>query len=125
MLYYQREGELPVPWVMRWALGFSYEHLYYSKYLFTLLCTLLYYLLSLWSLRVLGLAAYTRKVLGGAYLAFMLLSALSMLYAWFIKGKLNEEEYTLSRWLMGVLQSPLLFLILWASSGLYKKEEKL
>lgn len=124
MLYYQREGELPVPLLMQWALHFSYEQLYYSKYFFTLLCTLFYYLLSLWALHKLGLGRFFAKVLSGSYVLFLLLSAVSMLYAWFVKERLNEEEYTLSRWLMGVLQSPVICLILLASERLYKPKGK-
>lgn len=124
MLYYQREGELPVPWVMRWALNFSYESLYFSKYLFTLLCTLMYFLLSYFCLRVLIHKVYFERLLFYAYLTFSIVAALSMLYAWFVKEKLNEDEYTLSRWLMGVLQSPVICLIVLASEKLYRPDEK-
>jgi hypothetical protein len=47
-----------------------------------------------------------------------------MLYGYFVKQRLNHEEYTLSRWLMGVLQSPIICLILVASEKLYKPAEK-
>lgn len=119
MLYYQREGELPVPDLMSWALNFSYDQLYYSKYLFTLLCTLMYFALSYWALKSLTGKRFFLKVLFYAYLSFFVVSAFSMLYAWFVKEKLNEDEYTLSRWLMGVLQSPVVCLILLASEKLY------
>ncbi|HQQ95524.1 MAG TPA: hypothetical protein PLQ93_13300 [Bacteroidia bacterium] len=123
MLYYQREAEMPVPAVMRWAQDFSYERLYYSKYLFTLLCTLIYYLLSLWTLKKLALGRFFERVLSWTYLLFIVLSAFSMAYAWFVKERLNAEEYTLSRWLMGVLQSPIICLILLAAEPLYQSTQ--
>jgi hypothetical protein len=44
-----------------------------------------------------------------------------MVYGYFVHGVLDKDEYTLSRWLMGIAQSPIICLILTASEQLYKK----
>jgi len=124
MLYYHNTSSMPVPGIMKGFMNFKYESLYYSKYGFTLLCTALYFALSYWTLKKLTGRPFFTRVLSYAYLIFIVLSALSMLYGYFIKERLADEEYTLSRWLMGVLQSPIICLILVASERLYKPGEK-
>lgn len=124
MLYYQNGSSMPVPGIMKGFLNFSYDTLYYSKYGFTLLCTVLYFVLSYWTLQRLTGRPFFTRVLSYAYLLFFVLSALSMIYGYFVKNRLGDEEYTLSRWLMGVLQSPVVCLILIASEKLYKPVEK-
>jgi len=43
-----------------------------------------------------------------------------MLWAYFIKVKLDTDEYSLSRWLMGIAQSPLPALFFIATAKLNK-----
>lgn len=124
MLYYHNSSSMPVPGIMKGFMDWPYDTLYYSKYGFTLLCTALYFALSYWALKRLTGRGFFTRVLSYSYLAFFLLSGLSMLYGYFVKQRLNDEEYTLSRWLMGVLQSPIICLILLASEKLYKPAEK-
>jgi len=119
MMYYKHDSSMPVPAMMKGFLDWPYETLYYSKYGFTLLCTALYFALSYWALKRLTSRGFFTRVLSYSYLAFLVLSGLSMLYGYLVKDRLNDEEYTLSRWLMGVLQSPILCLILIASEKLY------
>lgn len=124
MLYYKHDSTMPVPGFMRGLLHWPYETLYYSKYAYTLLCTALYFGLSYWALKKLTSKVFFTKTLLYAYLIFIVASALSMLYGYFVNNRLGDEEYTLSRWLMGVLQSPIICLILLASEKLYKSVEK-
>jgi hypothetical protein len=122
ILYYKRPSIMPVPEIMQGFLNYNYSSLYYSKYIFTLVSAALYFLLSYWAIKKLTGKVFFTKMLSYSYLLFLGLSALSMLYAYFIKQNLNDEEYTLSRWLMGVLQSPIICLILVASEQLYKPQ---
>jgi hypothetical protein len=46
------------------------------------------------------------------------LSAIAMIWAYFVKLDLGDDEYTFSRWLMGIAQSPLPVLFLLATSKL-------
>jgi hypothetical protein len=120
MRYYGTEPSLPIPDVMMTFTRYSYEQLYYGKYFFTAAWALLFYLLNLITIRKLSAHPLSLRILNYSYLAIVLLSALSMLFAWFVKEKLDSDEYTLSRWLMGIAQSPIICLILLASEKLYK-----
>lgn len=122
-MYYGREGSLPVPASMWWVKQFSYAQLYYMKYGFTLLCTLLYFFLSYSALKILLRRNELLRFLSASYLLLFSVSAIAMLYAYFVKEKLDDDEYTLSRWLMGILQSPLICLLLLASEQLFKANE--
>jgi hypothetical protein len=44
-----------------------------------------------------------------------------MLYNYFVNEKFDGDEYTFSRWLMGIAQSPLVAFFMLASSKLYNK----
>lgn len=44
-----------------------------------------------------------------------------MAYNYFIQNQLGGDEYTFSRWLMGIAQSPLVAFFVIASSKLYNK----
>lgn len=119
-MYYQRETSLPIPSGMRFFLNYSYNTLYYAKYAFTLIFTSLYFFISFFALNLIEPANFFRKVLTYTYLALLLLAACSMLYGYFLYNRLADEEYTISRWLLGVAQSPIVCLILLASAKLYK-----
>ncbi|MBL7912865.1 MAG: hypothetical protein JNJ41_17510 [Bacteroidia bacterium] len=61
------------------------------------------------------------KFLVYSYLILLSLAAIAMTYGYFINGHLQDDEYTLSRWLLGIAQSPIICLILIASEKLYPK----
>ena len=120
LLYYPQESPVPVPDIMKGFMKMDYDTLYYSKYLYTLICTLLYFALSYAAVKKLLKEKIFLKLLLVSYSAFFVVAALSMVYGYFFKQRLADDEYTLSRWLMGVLQSPIICLILVASEPLYK-----
>lgn len=55
------------------------------------------------------------------YVLLLALSTLSMGYNYLINNQLGGDEYTFSRWLMGIAQSPLVCFFIIASSKLYNK----
>jgi general stress protein CsbA len=55
------------------------------------------------------------------YAILLVLSGISMTYNYLINNQLNGDEYTFSRWLMGIAQSPLVAFFMIASSKLYNK----
>lgn len=124
MKYYDRESAMPVPPVMTVFLKFSYAQLYYSKYLFTILWTAVFLLANYFALVKLTANRFLVKLLGVAYALLIGISAVTMLYNYFVKNSFTGDEYTLSRWLMGVAQSPLICLILLASERLYKTSQR-
>lgn len=118
--YYQRESTMPVPAVMSVFLKYSYAQLYYSKYLFTALWTGVFLAANYFALVRLTANRYLVRLLLISYALLVSVAAVAMLYNYFVKSSYTGDEYTLSRWLMGVAQSPLICLILLASERLYK-----
>lgn len=111
----------PMPVLMKPFESWTYSALYYSKYPFTLLFTAIFYFLSRITLKKMNTAPVIVKMLNYTYLVMLVLAALSMAYGYFVKDRLQNDEYTLSRWLLGVAQSPIICLILLASEKLYLK----
>ncbi len=119
--YYHSTSPAPFPEIMIFFRRFSYDTLYYSKYVYTLLWILFYFLANFFALKKLSNVVYFRKILVYTYLIMFVLAFFAMAYGYFISGRLQDGEYTLSRWLMGIAQSPIICLILLASEKLYLK----
>ncbi|MGZ4089416.1 MAG: hypothetical protein ACXVNO_01760, partial [Bacteroidia bacterium] len=95
--------------------------LYKLKYPFTLLFILFFGTLSFFAVRfILGTKKLWRWVVY-SYLILLTLAGLSMLFGYVVNQRLADDEYTLSRWLLGIAQSPIICLILLAAENLYKK----
>lgn len=122
--YYHSSSEAPFPEIMNVFRGFSYDTLYYSKYFFTAFWVSVYFLVSNLALKRLSNTPILRSFLKYTYLVILGIAALSMGYGYFIHQRLQDDEYTLSRWLMGIAQSPIICLILLASEKLYNKSLK-
>ena len=121
MKYYSNTSTLAVPLVMRPFEHFSYSTLYYSKYAYTLLWTLIFFGTSYLALKKITANTLALKLLFYAYCLLLLVAGLSMVYGFVMKQQLQSDEYTLSRWLLGIAQSPIICLILLASEKLYNK----
>jgi hypothetical protein len=119
--YYNTTSPAPFPGIMNFFRKFSYEYLYYSKYIYTLLWLLAFLLVNYLAVKKLTGNSYLIKILIYTYLSMFTLALFSMLYGYLINGSLQDDEYTLSRWLMGIAQSPIICLILVASEKLYTK----
>ncbi len=118
--YYGTQTALPVATIMSVFQRFSYSNLYYSKYLFTIAWVAVFYLANFYVLKKLADAPLI-KYLNYAYIIMFVLGVLSMAYGLVVNNRLQDDEYTLSRWLMGIAQSPIICLILLASEKLYNK----
>jgi hypothetical protein len=116
---YYADAKMTVPDIMRPLQSWSYETLYYSKYAFTAAWVIVFFLISFFAVKKLTESVVILRILCIAYILLFLLAGISQLYGYLINERLNEGEYTLSRWLLGVAQSPLICLILVASSSLY------
>lgn len=121
---YYGHTTLPVPSVMALFTHFSYETLYYSKYIFTVLWMVGFFLLNYFALVKLSDNRKLLKYLLYAFGLMLSIAALSMIYGYFVKERLQDDEYTLSRWLFGIAQSPIICLILLASEKLYYKTNR-
>lgn len=122
---YYNHTDLPIPSVMTFFNSFSYKTLYYSKYFLSLLWVTLFFLANYMALKHLTEKKILLKFLVYSYLILLSLAAVAMIYGYFINGRLQDDEYTLSRWLLGIAQSPIICLILIASEKLYPKSTTL
>jgi hypothetical protein len=118
--YYQRPPDVPVVPFMLFFNRFDYATLYYLKYPFTAIGAFIFFLANYYTLRVFTGNRVLLRLLVYVYLGMLVLAAGSMLFGYLVKDRLADDEYTLSRWLLGVAQSPIICLILLASEKLYK-----
>jgi len=121
---YYGHTSLPIPTIMNFFNKFSYETLYFSKYFFTVFWVLLFFVMNYLAIKKLSTEKKLPAFLIYSYLVLLFLAAISMLYGYFVKQRLQDDEYTLSRWLFGIAQSPIICLILLASEKLYLKTNK-
>lgn len=126
---YYKNTTMPIPFGFGWLTQFSYSVLYYMKYPLTVLFVTTYFFLNLYFLRQMGVHSFYRRILILAYTLIVVISSALMLYAYYVNQKLNEEEYFISRGLMGLAQSPLISLVLfvlylWDKNKQYHHEKR-
>lgn len=116
--YYNQVNEgVTLASFMEYFNQYSYSTLYYSKYIFTLASVCIFYGLNYLSLNILNYKKNI-KFLNFCYLLLLTLASASMLYGYLINKRLQDDEYTLSRWLLGIAQSPIVFIFLVAANEL-------
>ena len=119
-LYYHNE-DIKIPESLDFITHFQYSTLYYLKYLFTLIYFLAYLLTSYFAVKQISRNKKNAQWIIYIYAILLVLSGISMAYNYLINNQLNGDEYTFSRWLMGIGQSPLVAFFIIASSKLYHK----
>jgi hypothetical protein len=121
---YYNHTDLPIPAVMEPFNSFSYKTLYYSKYILSLVWIAIFFVANYLAVKYLSDQKILLKFLIYSYIILLTLAALAMIYGYFVNGRLQDDEYTVSRWLLGIAQSPIICLILIASEKLYPKSTK-
>ena len=119
-LYYHDE-DIKIPESLEFITHFQYSTLYYLKYLFTIIYFLAYLLTSYFAIKHICRNKKNTQWVIYIYAILLVLSGISMAYNYLINNQLNGDEYTFSRWLMGIGQSPLVAFFIIASSKLYNK----
>lgn len=119
-LYYHNE-DIKIPASLDFITHLEYSTLYYLKYVFTIIYFLAYLLASYFAVKLICNDKKNAKWIIYIYSILLVLSGISMAYNYLINNQLNGDEYTFSRWLMGIAQSPLVAFFIIASSKLYNK----
>lgn len=122
--YYHQPTDAPLDNIAGMFNNSSYQTMYYLKYPLTLLSVALFYGLNILAVKYAGSEKKLLKWVTYTYALLLSLAAVSMLYGYFIHLRLQDDEYTLSRWLLGIAQSPLIALIILASGQLFDQEKK-
>ncbi len=119
-LYYGHSN-LPVPEILNFITRFDFDTLYYLKFPLTIAYFLAYLLTGFYAVRILtGNKKYGIWVIY-IYALLLILASITMAYNYFINHDLGGDEYTFSRWLMGIAQSPLVAFFIIAAGALYNK----
>lgn len=121
--YFQRTTAAPLDNIANVFNNTSYKTMYYLKYPLTILSVALFYLLNYLAVKYASSEKKLLKWVTYTYGLLLSLAAASMLYGYFIHQRLQDDEYTLSRWLLGIAQSPLIALIMIASGQLLQNHK--
>ena len=123
VMYYMYNGDstVPVKDDFHIFLSLSYKTVYYLKYVFTLVFFGAFFGLSYLCLKFFVNDKKTLKWFTYSYLLLLLLSSVLMLWTYFFRDNFESDEYSISRWLMGIAQSPLPVLFFIATTKLNKK----
>lgn len=119
-LYYNHNDYL-LPNSLSFFNQFDYLTLYYFKFPLTVLYFLAYFFATYFAIKQICLNKKITLWVIYIYLILLALASISMAYNYIINEQLNGNEYTFSRWLMGIAQSPLVAFFMLASSKLYNK----
>jgi hypothetical protein len=119
-LYYHY-NDYKFPGSLVFLQNLDYTSLYYLKYPLTILYFLIYFFTSFYAVKSICIDKKKSFWVIYIYVILLVLSGVSMTYNYFINNQLAGDEYTFSRWLMGIAQSPLVAFFIIASSKLYNK----
>jgi hypothetical protein len=115
---------LPIAFYMSAFENMEVTTLVIFKYAFTAFFTLTFFLIGTYALGKITGDKGLQRIYLISYLIVMMLAVLSILAGYVLNNKVVDGEYTLSRWLMGIAQSPIICLILLASHKLAKSTQK-
>ena len=115
--------DFKLPNNLSYFASMSYNKLYYLKYILTLLYYIVYFVVTYFAVKIICVdKKYTRLIIY-IYALLLLLSVISMSYNYIFNSNLDGNEYTFSRWLMGIAQSPLVAFFMIAANKLYEKRQ--
>ncbi len=119
-MYFMYNGDTTVPVRpdFQMFLNLSYKAVYYLKYVFTIIFFAAFFTLSYFSVKVFTGNKKILKWFTYSYLLLLLLSAVLMLWTYFFRTNFESSEYSFSRWLMSIAESPLPALFFIATSKL-------
>ena len=118
---YYKNNDILISKSLTFLSKYSYETLYYIKYPLTLIYFIVYFLVSFYSVKIICDNKKITMWIVYIYSLLFILSSITMFYNYIINNQLSGEEYTFSRWLMGIAESPLVAFFVISASALYSK----
>jgi len=117
-LYYNNNNFI-LPNSLSFFSRFKYNDLYKIKYVLTILFFIVYFSCSYYAVK----QFYQNKKITNwviyIYIILLALAVICSLYNYFFSKDLGGDDYTFSRWLIGIAQSPLIAFFMLASGKLY------
>lgn len=121
-VYYQdAEFTYELPVALKWLNSFTYFQLYYGKWVLTVLFYCLYYAITALTIHLLYHKRKYNRVTLVVHLVLFGVAAVFYLLGYLMNR--NAEGYTLAREIMGLLQSPLILMILLPTFYLFQASE--
>jgi len=112
-----------LPQSLEFIRSIDYVTLYYSKFALTIIYFFAYFFTTYYTIKTFTRQAYFLKTTIYLFVFILIISSLLTLYNYYINQNLGGQVYTLSRWFMGIAQSPLIaFFIIAASKLSFKKK---
>ena len=121
---YYHNPNLFLPHSLHFLESLDYATMYYGKYFLTIFYFLAYFSVTYFAVKIICVDKQFTRWIIYIYSLLLILSSIIMAYNYFINNQLDGDEYTLSRWLMGIAQSPLVTFFMIAASNLYNKIQK-
>jgi hypothetical protein len=118
---YYKNNDILISKSLTFLSKYSYETLYYIKYPLTLIYFIVYFMVSFYSVKIICDNKKITMWIVYIYSLLFILSSITMFYNYIINNQLSGEEYTFSRWLMGIAESPLVAFFVISASALYSK----
>ncbi|MEW6774200.1 MAG: hypothetical protein AB1304_09410 [Bacteroidota bacterium] len=109
---YYKNTTVPIPFGFGWLTKLSFEQLYFLKYPLTIIFVIIFFISNFFFLKQMQVYPLYIKILILSYILIIITSAILMLYAYYFHQRLDDNEYSISRGLMGVAQSPLISFVL-------------
>jgi hypothetical protein len=118
---YYKNNDILISKSLTFLSKYNYGTLYYIKYPLTILYFTVYFIVSFYSVKIICDNKKITRWIVYIYSLLLILSSITMLYNYIINNQLSGEEYTFSRWLMGIAESPLVAFFVISASALYSK----
>ena len=118
---YYKNNDIFISKSLNFLSKYSYETLYYIKYPLTIIYFIVYFMVSFYSVKIICDNKKITIWIVYIYSLLFILSSITMLYNYIINNQLSGEEYTFSRWLMGIAESPLVAFFVISASALSSK----
>lgn len=109
---YYKNTTVPIPFGFGWLTKLSFEQLYFLKYPLTIIFVIIFFISNFFFLKQMQVYPLYIKILILCYILIIITSAILMLYAYYFHQRLDDNEYSISRGLMGLAQSPLISFVL-------------
>ncbi len=113
-------SNIPLPSTLSFLNALNYSTLYYGKFGLTLVYLFLYFITTYLCIKSITHNAKFTLWIIYIYVSLIFLAAIIMIFNFTVNNQLDGDEYTVSRWLLGIAQSPLVAFFIIASSPLLK-----
>ena len=108
---------------LRFFENYEYESIVHIKWGLTILFTIIYFLLSYFAIKLVFLNKRYNRITVTSYFILVVISALLTLLGFLLPG-IAGKTYLISRYLMGIAQSPIVLMILIPAFIFVKRLEK-